>query len=221
MTMPTPAHVHWDASWRTEAGRAAWSRPEQTVLDAARDVLASGGVCALDVGCGVGRHTVALAALGMRVSAVDMSQAGLDHVRAGLAGRGLTADLRQAPMTRLPFDDGAFDLVVAWNVVYHGTYVEVATAIEEITRVLRPGGRYLSTMLSTRNAEYGKGDQIDPGVFVQPDAPDDKVHPHLYADLAGLVRLHPKLAAISVVDQEQGRPGAYHWVLVFEKPVSN
>jgi tellurite methyltransferase len=215
------AHLHWDAEWRTPSGRAAWSDPDPAVLLTGRRVRAAGGTHALDVGCGVGRHVLALAELGLVSHGVDLSEAGLGHVRSEADRRGLTVTLAAAPMTALPYPDGSFDLVIAWNVVYHGTADDAATAVSEITRVLRPGGLYQSTMLSKRNGEFGKGQEVAPDVFVQPDGPEDKAHPHLYCALPDILRLHPALRPIGAVDREHGRPESYHWHLLFEKPLSS
>ena len=46
-------------------------------------------------------------------------------------------------MSDLPFAPGAFDYVLAWNVIYHGDGTSVVRALSEIARVLRPGGRLM------------------------------------------------------------------------------
>lgn len=214
------AYQHWDQQWRRTEGIDPWVEPDPDVITIGREVWSAGGRRCLDVGCGIGRHALALAELGYEAHAVDRSEAGLDRVGAEAGRRGLTITTRMSDMTSLPYPDEAFDLVIAWNVIYHGTGEDAAGAAAEITRVLRPGGRYLSTMLSKHNAQYGKGEQIAPDVFVQHDGPEDKAHPHLYSDMADVLRLHPRLRLVSASDREHGHPGSYHWHLVFEKPVS-
>ena len=219
-TSTAGAYQHWDEQWRRTEGITTWAQPDPDVTALGEKVLAAGGRRCLDVGCGIGRHALALADLGFEAHAIDRSEAGLARVAAEAARRKVDVTTQMADMTSLPYPDGSFDFVVAWNVIYHGTPADAATAAAEITRVLRPGGHYLSTMLSKHNAQYGRGEQIAPDVFVQHDGPEDKAHPHLYTDMADILRLHQHLRLVSASDREHSQPGSFHWHLVFEKPVS-
>ena len=69
------AHLAWDAAWQSEAGRADWLVPEPEVVQLAARLRQNGARRALDLGCGVGRHALALARLGFEVEAVDASPA--------------------------------------------------------------------------------------------------------------------------------------------------
>jgi SAM-dependent methyltransferase len=91
----------------------------------------------LDAGCGTGRNAVELEKLartvGVDVSAVPLRLA---------ARRGLTR-LAQASIGALPFADGTFDVVTAFDVLCHGAVVDERAALREMRRVLRPGGYVL------------------------------------------------------------------------------
>ncbi len=113
---------------------AHYERP--AMLELAGDV---NGHRVLDAGCGSGPLTSALRAKGANVTGFDASPAMVDLARNRL-GQGAAvhvADLAEP----LPFDDAAFDDVVA-SLVLH--YLPDWTApLAEIRRVLRPGGRLL------------------------------------------------------------------------------
>jgi len=97
----------------------------------------------LDAGCGDGRYLAALEAeLPARVAGVDISERILETARARVP----RADLRQANLESLPFDDGAFDLVLSSQVIEH--VVDADAALRELARVLRPDG---ALVLSTDN----------------------------------------------------------------------
>jgi SAM-dependent methyltransferase len=104
----------------------------------------------LEVGCGYGRNLVALAATSARlVVGADVQRAELrraQHERlAPLAerSRDRVALVHQDPW-RLPFADGAFDLVVLWQVLEHVFRPEEKQRVmNECARVLRPGGHLL------------------------------------------------------------------------------
>lgn len=210
------AHRHWEGVWRTAQGRAGWREPEPWVLATVRRLRRRGVHQVLDLGCGVGRHTLAFARLGLMTHALDRSLAGVEHVRLAAAESALPVGLHVGDFTRLPYLTGSLDYVLAWNVVYHGDEDVLAAALAEVRRVLRPGGFYQSTMISKRNTAYGRGVEIARNTFVDSAAADDKSHPHLFVDEHDILRTHREFSLLEAFDREHDTPGSYHWQLLFE-----
>jgi ubiquinone/menaquinone biosynthesis C-methylase UbiE len=94
----------------------------------------------LDLGCGEGDFAAAAAAAGAEVVGADVAQAALE--RAGRRHPDLRLEL-VPPHGPLPWDDGAFDVVWASEVVEH--VADTARWLSEVRRVLTPGGRLLVT----------------------------------------------------------------------------
>jgi ubiquinone/menaquinone biosynthesis C-methylase UbiE len=92
------------------------------------------GKRALDVGCGKGRFARIFQERypGAEMWGVDISEEMLKHVPAGI-------HTRAASMTALPFEDASFDAAYATESLEHA--VEIDVAVEQICRVVRPGGR--------------------------------------------------------------------------------
>jgi SAM-dependent methyltransferase len=86
---------------------------------------------ALDLGCGSGGNLPLVARFAKTVVACDLSVAALQSIREKPIG--LAADA-----CRLPFADGAFDLINFFNVVEH--IEDHRAALAEVRRVLAPGG---------------------------------------------------------------------------------
>lgn len=95
---------------------------------------------ALDVGCGPGMQTLALAhALNGRVTAVDLYDEYLDELRRRVASAGLGDRVRalRADMRQLPLPDDAFDLVWSEGAAYIMGFDQ---ALASWRRLLRPDG---------------------------------------------------------------------------------
>ncbi|MET0348837.1 MAG: methyltransferase domain-containing protein [Rhizobacter sp.] len=94
----------------------------------------------LDVGCGAGHLSFAVAPGVGEVVASDLSPGMLAAVQAEAERRGL-ANLvtHQASAEALPFDDAAFDAVCTRFSAHH--WADLTAGLAEIRRVLKPGGR--------------------------------------------------------------------------------
>jgi ubiquinone/menaquinone biosynthesis C-methylase UbiE len=99
----------------------------------------------LEIGPGTGYYTLDLAEwVGAEgsVEILDVQQDMLDHTMHRAGGRGLgNINPTQADARQLPYDDDSFDAVVLVTVL--GEIPDQDTALREIARVLRPGGRMI------------------------------------------------------------------------------
>ncbi len=210
------AHQAWDSLWGTEDGRKNWIIAERDVRELAKELAERKVSQVLDLGCGVGRHSLFLASEGYQVFATDASSKAVDFTRNAALAAGLSVSVKQSAMTALPFENGYFDFVLAWNVIYHGDPGTVKAALTEIARVLRSGGIFQGTMLTKRNAYYGKGQRVAPDTFVN-DEEDEKKHAHFYCNAKELAGLLLDFEILSLRQQQQLKPGSFHWHLVAER----
>ena len=119
---------------RREAYRYA-EGPDAPAL-AVEAVLEAGPARVLEVGCGPGEAAARIAAAGVDVEAVDISERMVELTRA----RGVSA--RVGDVQELPFESDSFDAALAAWMLYHVPDVERGVA--ELARVLRPGGRLVA-----------------------------------------------------------------------------
>jgi SAM-dependent methyltransferase len=100
----------------------------------------------LDLGCGAGRHAFEALRRGAHVVALDTDKGELAQVaamfaamtEAGEVAAGASACTAAGDATAMPFPDGSFDRVIAAEVLEHIPADQAA--MNEIARVLRPGG---------------------------------------------------------------------------------
>ena len=103
----------------------------------------------LEVGVGLGTDFVRFARAGANATGIDLTEAAVEAVRDRLALEELEADLRIADAEQLPFSDGEFDLAYSWGVLHHTP--DTAGALDELRRVLKPGGEAKVMLYSRRS----------------------------------------------------------------------
>jgi len=98
-----------------------------------------GGEQVLDLGCGTGHSTLALAARAGRVVGLDLTDAMLAEARSLARERGIAnASFERGDAEDLPYADASFDVVTSRVSAHH--YARPRRAVQEAARVLRPGG---------------------------------------------------------------------------------
>lgn len=106
----------------------------------------------LDVGAGFGRHVFECARRSADVVALDYAEDEVVQTRATLGAMVAAGDVNverfkgvlRGDATRLPFNNGAFDVVITSEVLEH--IQDDVAAISEMVRVLKPGGMFAATV---------------------------------------------------------------------------
>lgn len=157
----------WDQQWEETKTIKKWLKPDEMVVQLARTLKSRGFERVLDLGCGVGRHVVLLAREGFEVHASDFSEPAVQYCREWLRREGLGAIVQKLDMTELPYPDHSFDLVIAYNVIYHTTFGGMRELVRTIHRKLLPGGYFFATLKSTEGWLYGQGLEIEKNTFLR------------------------------------------------------
>jgi SAM-dependent methyltransferase len=93
----------------------------------------------LDVACGPGLLAISAARRGARASAVDISAQMIARARDAARAARVDVDARVGDGAALPFDDGSFDAAAClFGLMF---FADRARGLEELRRVLAPGGR--------------------------------------------------------------------------------
>lgn len=129
-----------------------WPQQVQAAAEVTRLLEARPPGNILDLACGTGAVTTALAVQGFQVTAIDCTPTRIDIARIAAAGRGASVDWLCRDMREIEYD-GVFDYVLLRDVIF-GIFESVDEDIEllrKIARALKPQGRCL---LEVYNKEF-------------------------------------------------------------------
>jgi SAM-dependent methyltransferase len=199
--------VGWEPIWSSDRipdRYATFAAPNDSVVDWANSLPP--GALVLDLGCGVGRHVTYLGGRGFALAGADVSPTGMQRTSAVCAERGIAFDGHVCDMMVLPWPDATFDAALSTSTIHHALRANIVRTIDEVWRLLKPGGLFLVDFPCTERADYaymraevaaGHIVEVEPNTFVdeRPDSDDpDGFLPHHYSDEADVRDLLSRFA---------------------------
>lgn len=136
----------YDAWYETPLGSLS-DRLEKELVFSLMDVKP--GKTSLDVGCGTGNYTIELAKRGLKTTGIDSSEEMLALAEEKARRKGLEITFQRADAMNLPFPESSFEMVISTGLLCF--LVEPETALIEMHRVLKPGGRLVIGTLNKRS----------------------------------------------------------------------
>lgn len=148
------------SSWAENMAQAPASQLMQNLIEAYKT---SQQGWALDVGSGTGRAFLPLVEAGYKVIGVDPTTKCVQISRERASQSRLDAYPTLANAAQLPIRSQAIDLVLAISCLFHLGPLELASALQEVNRVLAPGGRSILHFLDLDDWRRTLASQIQPG----------------------------------------------------------
>ncbi|MCQ2592544.1 MAG: class I SAM-dependent methyltransferase [Treponema sp.] len=146
----------------------------------------------LDLGCGLGRHSILFAKSGYKVTACDISEEAIAHLKKWQKEEQVDIRTVHADMKSLPFADNAFDCIFSYHVISHTDTEGFTKIMNEIKRVLRPNGKIFFTLCSKDAWSFTKGNfpKLDENSILKTEGAEVNV-PHFYVNREDILRLLP------------------------------
>ena len=118
---------------------------------------------------------------GYKTHGIEISDERLAVAQRYGAENGMALDISKGDMREIPFEDESMSFIFSYNTIFHMTKADIAIAMREIERVLKPGGLCFVNFMSVDDGSCGEGQQLGKGEFVQDEAGGKTVHTY-YAD---------------------------------------
>ena len=179
----------------------------------------------LDIGCGLGRHSIQFAKEGFNVTSIDLSQEAIDSAKRLAQDEKLDIQFLHSDMMDIPYEDNSFDCILCRNVISHTDTEGIETIINKIYNLLKINGECFLT-LGSKNASTYKDPKniiVDENTKLRMDEGPEKGVPHFYADMNIIPRLFKKfkieyLAQSQEFKEKDGKFNSYwHYYLLIRK----
>lgn len=138
----------------------------------------------LDLGCGLGRHSILFGKNKFNISCFDISEEAINRTKEWAENENLKFDYKVGDMLKLPYNDEQFDCIYCRNVISHTDTEGIKRIINELNRVMKHNGECYLTLGSkdTWGFKQENWPLIDENTRLRmEEGPEYKV-PHFYVD---------------------------------------
>lgn len=138
----------------------------------------------LDLGCGLGRHTILFAKNGFNTKGFDLSKVSIERTKEYAKKEDLNIELKLGDMLNLPYEDESIECILCRNVISHTDTEGIKKIVSELKRVLKENGECYLTLGSKDTWGFKREDWplVDENTRIRMDEGPEKGIPHFYAD---------------------------------------
>ena len=104
---------------------------------------------------------------GYKTTGIDMSNDRIEYFKEYCSENNLDIEIKNGNMTNLDFEDNSISFIYSYNSIFHMAKKDIAVAVEEMKRVLKKDGLCFVNFLSVDDCEFGDGEPLEKGEFVQ------------------------------------------------------
>lgn len=166
----------------------------------------------LDLGCGKGRHSLLFAENDYKVTGFDLADNGLNVLSQEAKKKNLNITTIKGDVVDLPFEDDGFDGIIAYHSIYHVNSEGMKNVIDEIYRILKPGGEIYVTLISKNTYSFTSKEckTIDTNVRFKEEQ-EGTFLPHYFVDFEDIKVLFKDFQIIKARQIEDLYDGKSSW----------
>jgi len=157
----------------------------------------------LDLGAGLGRHSMLFYDYGFKVTAVDITPYSVNYLRQWQIKRGISFPVIEADMLDLPFLANSFDAIYAYHTISHTNLEGFKKLFKKIHEILDNDGEIFFDVLSKKCHIYNAGfPMIDSNTVLSQDKEELNV-PHICFDFLELKEILKDFTLLDVKEIRQ------------------
>lgn len=195
----------WD--WNVVKGGRAdfWREPSRESFYLLQRWSNLGLTRLLDLGCGLGRHSILFGQNEFNVSCFDISEEAINQTKSWAEEENLQFDYQVGDMLELPYPDDSFDAIICYHVINHTDTAGFKRILSEIRRVLRPGGECYFTLGSKETWGWKSTDWplVDENTKLRKEPGPEYDVPHFYADYDLIKNLCSNFSNVNIQQLEE------------------
>ena len=179
----------------------------------------------LDLGCGLGRHSILFSKNGFNVYCFDISEEAIKRTKAWAEEEKLELNYNVGDMLNLPYKDESIDAILCRNVISHTDTEGMKKVIKEIKRVLKKDGECYLTLGSKSTWGFKETDwpMIDENTKLKMEEGPEYKTPHFYVDYELVKKLFSefKIELIKHIEEfyenDNKTYSSYHYHVLIKK----
>lgn len=129
--------------------------------------------------CGAGGNCPPLALFqeyGYKTYGIEISDSQIGSAKAFAREHGIELNISKGDIRTLPFENDSISYIYSYNTIFHMKKCDIEKAVDEIKRVLSPGGICFINFISVYDCNYGQGEKVGEGEFLQSEGEEKVIH---------------------------------------------
>lgn len=179
----------------------------------------------LDLGCGLGRHSILFGKNGFKVNCFDISEEAIIRTKEWAEEENLKFSYNTGDMLNLPYEDEQLDCIYCRNVISHTDTEGMKQIIKELYRVLKKNGECYLTLGSKDSWRYKAEDwpSIDENTKLRMEEGPEYKTPHFYVDYDLVQLLFKDFEIVNIYQvvnyhhENKGLVDSYHFHVLIRK----
>ncbi len=184
-----------------------------------------GKISFLDLGCGLGRHSILFGKNGFNVNCFDISEEAIKRTKEWAEKENLEFTYNVGDMLNLPYKDEQFDCIYCRNVISHTDTEGMKQIIKELYRVLKNNGECYLTLGSKDSQRFKQSDWpfIDENTKLRMEKGPEYKTPHFYVDYDLVQELFKNFEIVNIYqvvnyhNEEKVLVDSYHYHVLIHK----
>lgn len=129
--------------------------------------------------CGAGGNCPPLALFseyGYKTYGIEFKDSQIEKAKKFSEEHNVELNITKGDIRKLPFEDETISYIYSYNTIFHMKKKDILKAVKEIKRVLKPGGICFINFLTINDENFGRGEKVGKGEFLQVEDGEKIVH---------------------------------------------